>query len=249
MAKIATGVKPASSRVRSILCRIATGEPDAWEASAAHFLTEGELTRWQRYRHLPSRRMFFAGRLLLRAVYGQRLDRPPLEVPLQLTTKGKPWLADVPGSFSLSHSHGWVLLVWSEQLQLGADLEQVTANRDLAGLAGMVMAERELERFNALPAQAQPDWFFRVWTAKEALVKQLGTGIGHGLQKISLNAELTGFEAPYERYVLVPLEASCGFRASAVCTGDSALELVVEQHRFECLGECIGTDGRLREQY
>lgn len=240
--------------IRSILCQVVPGELTAREAAAERFLSADELARWRRFRHEPGRQMFFAGRLLVRSVLGQNLGCPPGEVPLQLTANGKPWLAGVPGSFNLSHSHGWILMVIADQLALGADLERVDANRDLQGLAGMVMTDLERARFNALTPRAQEDYFFRLWTAKEALVKQIGTGLGHGLRNICLNAELTGFDAPYDAYGLVSLGAPPGFHASVVYSpevtiGTTPVMPIVEQYRFACLGDCIDADGRFRPRF
>ncbi len=233
--------------IHSILCRVTSGELGAWEAIGERLLAEDELSRWRRFRHEPSRQMFFAGRLLLRSVLGHKLGCPPVRVPLQLTAKGKPWLAGVPGSFNLSHSHGWLLMVLSDQLELGVDLEQANSNRDLQGLAGMVMTAGEQSSFNALPAVAREDYFFRLWTAKEALVKQVGTGLGHGLQKICLNPALTGFEAPYDTYGLLRLSAPTGFHASVVYGIEAACaKPLTKEYRFASLGDCIDIDGHTR---
>ncbi len=200
-------------------------------AEQAHtFLSAPETARWQRFRHSQSQMMYLAGRYLVRSVLARRLGCRMPEVPLQVADSGKPFLDQSvwPGSFNLSHSGDYLLLGIADAVTLGVDIECCTTPRDLDGIAAMIMHPDELADFQQLPLLARTDYFFRVWVAKESLVKMLGTGISYGLKRICLNGELTAFVQP-DRVGLARLDAPAGFMAALVYAGDDHSPLALQQ--------------------
>lgn len=165
---------------------------------AQTFMSPLEMERWQRFRHKQSQAMYLAGRFLLRSVLAQRLECRMANVPLQIADSGKPFLdrQTWTGSFNLAHSADYLLLGIADTVQLGVDIECCTKPRDLDGIAAMIMHPDELAYFNRLSLPARTDYFFRLWVAKESLVKMLGKGISYGLPRICLNQQVTAFVQP-----------------------------------------------------
>lgn len=115
-------------------------------------------------------RMLTAG-LMLRYALGARV-RDMEEGP-----HGKPFLPEGP-CFNLSHSGEYVLLGLSAH-ELGVDVERIAALR--GRVAERCFCEEEL-RF--LYAQEDPqEAFYRLWTAKESVMK--ATGLGFSLSPAS----------------------------------------------------------------
>lgn len=136
----------------------------------------------------PQRRAEFAlARSLVRRVLGGMLERPPAELRIRVTTRGKPYLDPPAGErrifFSLSHTDGWMLLAVSRQAPVGADVERIA--RYPERIARRFCHPDELGWLAALPGDAaRADGFYRLWTVKEACVKALGMGIAHPLRTV-----------------------------------------------------------------
>ena len=108
-------------------------------------------------------------RQLLEEYSGQAAE----DFVIKRTPKGKPYAENSPLEFNLSHSGKWLLCAVGEQ-PLGVDIEAIQP-RDLK-IARRVCTPKEL----AYLAPDQPDVltrFLRIWTAKEAYFKALGSGI------------------------------------------------------------------------
>lgn len=93
---------------------------------------------------------------------------------------GKPHLCTPHDSlqFNLSHAGGVALLAVSSQHPVGVDVEPARRWSDPAGFARRFLSPVEAARVASLPARVQSVALTRLWTAKEAYVKALGTGLG-----------------------------------------------------------------------
>jgi 4'-phosphopantetheinyl transferase len=67
------------------------------------------------------------------------------------------------------------------------DVEPAGREIDWAGAAGLVCSPQELESLQQTPPSLRPQAFLRIWTAKEALVKGVGVGIGDDLPKLGVD--------------------------------------------------------------
>ena len=92
--------------------------------------------------------------------------------------KGKPYFAELPLYFSLSHSGELVACAISEK-EVGLDLQEVTSD-SWQKLSKRFFSKEEqeflLERAMTSEADARRD-FFRFWSRKEAYGKQTGEGV------------------------------------------------------------------------
>ena len=113
------------------------------------------------------------GEWLAKTMLSEQCNLPIEKIHILRQPKGKPFAADCPLHFNISHSGGYVACAISEQ-PLGIDLER-NRGSDLR-VARRICSPREL----AWLAPDQPDAprrFLQIWTAKEAYVKYLGTGL------------------------------------------------------------------------
>lgn len=119
-------------------------------------------------------------RAALRRIVGDVLHVPPDEVPLLITPLGKPVLAE-PFEFlhfSLSHCKDLALLALCVDGPVGVDVEPLARSVDLADCENTFCHPEEI---SALPTDptARMLRLLELWTAKEALLKCLGTGFSH----------------------------------------------------------------------
>lgn len=104
----------------------------------------------------------------------QRL-KTPVELVLNYGKKGKPYLAEYPLFFNLSHSGGYVLCAFGDQ-EIGADIQKCTA-ADPIRLGERFFAPEEVRALRDLEEGRRRELFFRLWARKEAYGKLLGEGL------------------------------------------------------------------------
>jgi 4'-phosphopantetheinyl transferase len=98
-------------------------------------------------------------------------------------------IASLPAAhrmLSLSHSDGHALCASSNRhAQLGVDLERVMP-RDILGLGSWVCNETEVAVLNSLDfnSDAQRDYFYMLWTVKEAFVKAANLGFPADMRSV-----------------------------------------------------------------
>ncbi len=131
----------------------------------------------QRCLYLPERAtpIHMAAELTLRALLAEHTGADLGSFRFLRTAQGKPYAEHAP-HFNLSHSGDWLLCAVSDT-PVGVDIER--PRKVSPALIRRVCTPAELA-FLA----GQPERFLQVWTAKEAYLKYLGTGIRCDLRKI-----------------------------------------------------------------
>lgn len=117
-----------------------------------------------------------------------RADWEVSRVALHAARLGPP----TAGEMSLSHSHGHALCGkapagWA----VGVDLER-TRPRDFISLAGWVCSDHETRALAAMAGQAQSDFFYQLWTLKEAFIKAAGLDFPADMSKVGLVRDAQG---------------------------------------------------------
>ncbi len=143
-------------------------------------LSEAERERGAAFHFEKDRRKYAVGRGLLRRVLGHYLDCDPAGIRIVPDDRGKPRLDDPKVTdldFNLSHSGERVLFAITGGIPVGVDLEAISRETNLPECARTICSAEELPRFRALPAAELPRALLRLWTAKEAFLKAIGTGL------------------------------------------------------------------------
>lgn len=179
-------------------------------------LSDDERQRAETFTRAGPRRRFIVGRGRLRELLAKRLGTTPAEVAFDYGPAGKPTLRDAPEyHFNLAHSADLALGALSDE-PVGIDLERVRPMKNAAGLAKRWFHPDEQRRIEqAADPLAE---FFRTWTAKEAVLKLIGVGVGEALPKVLTPGDPMGGEAtglPANELEL----ATCCVQATAVEAG------------------------------
>lgn len=102
------------------------------------------------------------------------------------TPHGKPFLPDVPElHYSLSHSGRWLAIAWSHA-PVGLDIETIAPRPSAERIARRHFTPAEQQYLLEVSGPERLTRFYRLWTAKEAWVKYLGTGLSEGLSSFSV---------------------------------------------------------------
>ncbi len=149
-----------------LLLQLAVGEALCGTGADLNFLKE-------RRDGLPNGIRCYSVRELLETLG----ETPCIPVKYRYNKNGKPYFAELPFYFNLSHSGKYVLCGLSEE-EIGADIQQHCAC-DRRRLAGRFFSEQEK---GALEACGEEEaLFFRIWARKEAYGKLTGEGVAHVL--------------------------------------------------------------------
>jgi len=143
----------------------------------------GPVTVWRRD-HVPGQRGEPQARQVLAAALGTEAGA----LPLVRDPRGRPELTDAMAHLGTGWSHsGDVLLVaLGEGVRLGVDLELLRPRPRLLEIVQRFFHPEEVQWLQGLADAEREHWFFRVWCAKEALLKAHGQGISFGLHRLLL---------------------------------------------------------------
>ncbi len=100
---------------------------------------------------------------------------------------GKPYIKDSNLYFSLSHSNGVIALAVSKE-EIGLDIELIKDVKD--NLALKVMNEAEYNIYKGLSKNDKINYFYEVWTSKEAYVKKLGSALTLNPSNINIDTDV-----------------------------------------------------------
>ena len=153
----------------------------------------------------------------LRAVLSLYLEHEPV---LERGPLGKPRVRGQGPEFSFSRSGDLALVAVTPDRPVGVDVEWMRPARPVARIARRMFADDELSALEALPAPARAAAFHRCWTGKEAYVKALGTGLGHGLARFSMAGLVAGRPvAAVGGWQVMQLPAPAGHAAAVAAPG------------------------------
>lgn len=142
----------------------------------AHSLAPDERARAAGFRSPADGRRFALAHGWLRLVLGAALGVAPADVALA-GGPGKPVLVGASGPrFNLSHA-GDLAVVAVAPFEVGVDVEPLAGGDRWSAAAAAACAPAEAEAIGRLPAGERAAAFLAAWTAKEAHLKGVGTGL------------------------------------------------------------------------
>jgi 4'-phosphopantetheinyl transferase len=152
-------------------------------------LSPEEIARADRYHFDRDRHRFTVARGRLRQLLGEYTGIEPQKIDFTYSDRGKPRI-NASIQFNLSHSGEVALYGFGGNRRIGVDVEEMRSIDDLEGLTKRFFCDREHELIkNSLDKEGL---FFQLWTAKEAYLKAIGTGIAGGLDAVEVSIEPLG---------------------------------------------------------
>jgi 4'-phosphopantetheinyl transferase len=207
---------------------LATGEGTAPGPGdeGREWLSASEMARYEGFLGDRDRHRYLLRTMFLRFVLGRLTKVDPAALLFEIGPWGKPRLVGSPADpihFSLSHSHGQILLAISYR-EVGIDLERRDSLDDLDSMAARILHPDELRLFQTLAPEELRPAFYRAWTRKEAVLKARGEGFSREPATLCLGLDphpmgevrLLGDPVADSFGGLADLEAPPDF-ASAVC--------------------------------
>jgi len=206
----------------------------------AHFLTETENDRAERFVFERDNRRFRATRAILRKLLARYLDCAPEDVHIRKGLQDKPFLDDRINTrqlkFNISHSNGLALMAFSLEGELGIDLEFARPEFATMEIAERFFSKREIEDLRKLTGAEQVRAFYRCWTRKEAYVKAGGGGLQIPLDSFDVSvgteSEVRLRSADCERWYLKSFTPAPSYEACLAMEGKRRIAFLEQEPSF-----------------
>lgn len=192
-------------------------------AALAPDCTDQERTRAARFVFAEDRRAYLAAHGLVRRALEEYFPGHGLRtVQFSAGRYGKPYLPvgrpDV--RFSLSHCSTRVCCVICPNFECGIDVEPL-GRAWSPSLERAALTARERRLLSGQPGGRRSASFLRIWTAKEAVLKALGTGLSYPLEAVEIDIAGDG-----ARIVSIGGEVARGWALRQWRLADSHVETV-----------------------
>lgn len=190
--------------------------------SVKGYLTGEELQKAARFKFQEDQWRSIAARGVLRLLLGKHLDT----IEFGTTEYGKPFLKGSSGiEFNVAHSGDFVVIAMARDRQIGVDIERIRPNIEVENIAHRFFFREERAWLLREPNRLEN--FYRLWTAKESVMKAVGLGLSMPLDcfSVSFNGrkeiEVTAQIPLTSREILVPP----GYRGALTATGSDPFRL------------------------
>ena len=160
-----------------------------WEAVAQTTLSPARIQKAGRLAKPEDRLRCLGAGLALDAAL-RTIGLRERDLHMAYTAHGKPVFPSHPSvHFSLSHSGEWCLCGLDDS-PIGVDVQQ-RRHLDVVSLAQHYFSPEESAMIITLPESQRADTFFRLWTAKESVLKLEGTGLSGSLSSAQVHVGST----------------------------------------------------------
>lgn len=171
-----------------------------WAGQGLSLLTPEEQARYADFGAPGKQREYLIGRLLLKQILAKVLAVPPQSVHWQINENGKPYFADHPYQFNLTHSYGHYAVALDPKVPVGVDIEWKKRRVQPAYVERVFT---DFERLG-LAEKVGPDYtqrFFEIWTLKEAFWKALDPGFDLAFRDFGFHFDPVRVESPLGREI------------------------------------------------
>ena len=191
----------------------------------ADALSPGERARAEEFRFARHRERFLARRILLRLWLAEELDMRPEKIRMECTPQGKLFIVPEGGAlsiadFSISSSSESMGMAIHRTGRIGVDIEHGRTEQDVTAMLESICSPEESRILRHLPPTTKEHAFLQLWTAKEAYLKAVGTGLLRSPDSVTVQWDTTGSTPEIEQrslrgWRLNPAVLPCGCH---VCT-------------------------------
>lgn len=164
---------------------------DPFLREAPFLLAESELTRAKRYHFEKDRRVYESGHVFIRKILSHYTGINAEKLELTPIVNQKPVLMNAPFKihFNISHSGHKIIVAVGFVSDVGIDIEKVIPDFDTDGFAEANYHANEQKHLSELNGEDEVDYFYCIWTRKEAWLKLTGEGINDHLKELDFSGK------------------------------------------------------------
>ena len=157
-----------------------------------NLLFHKEKEQFHSFRLQEDKARLIISHIALRHIITYYTNIPTLLVEFQYKQYNKVYLANKTSNylfFNLSHAHNKAVIAISNT-EVGVDIEHIKNLVDIDELASVIYSCDESQQFSQLNCdQEKLNYFYTIWTKKEAYLKALSIGLINDLKSIHLGVE------------------------------------------------------------
>jgi 4'-phosphopantetheinyl transferase len=157
---------------------------DAFLQLSSSTISKEESDRALRYHSDRDRNIYLIGHVFIRKVLSHYTQIAPQVLALSPVVNTKPVLlnAPFPFHFNISHCGNRILIAVSFDTEVGIDVEELVEDFDMDGFSENNYHPNEITEMERLDGDDQTDYFYTIWTRKEAWLKLTGEGTNDHLR-------------------------------------------------------------------
>lgn len=206
-----------------------------WCGEFERVLSPDEHRRAARFHFAADRDRWVLARGILRNLIAGYLDLEPARVAFAVAPSGKPEVESLPAHrplrFNLAHGQDRALYGFACGRELGVDLERVRPERVSPELLRNCCSPAERRRCDALPEERRREWFYALWTRKEAVLKACGAGLSAPLDRCDVlgtagrpdaEGRIAAALGAGADWVTMPLRVGAGYAGALALTSEAA---------------------------
>jgi 4'-phosphopantetheinyl transferase len=163
---------------------------------APYLLSSDELLRAARYHFEKDRRVYESGHVFIRKVLSHYTQIEPADLQLSPIVNQKPRLGNSPFPihFNITHSANKIIVAIGFNSDVGIDVEKVIPDFDMHGFSEANYHPNEQSKFRSLKNDQESDYFYKIWTRKEAWLKLTGEGVNDKLKTLDFSETSNEFK-------------------------------------------------------
>lgn len=164
---------------------------DPFLKEAPYLLSENELHRASKYHFEKDKRVYESGHVFIRKVLAHYTSVKPAKLDLSPVVNQKPVLENAPFRihFNISHSGARILIAVGFTSDVGIDVEKIIPDFDTDGFSESNYHPNEQAHLQMLKGEDETDYFYCIWTRKEAWLKLTGEGINEHLKELDFSGK------------------------------------------------------------
>lgn len=151
-------------------------------------LPQDEMQKVNNYKFIKNRERSIATFYYRRIILSKYTGLSPQELSFKINQYGKPSIENKNFSyikFNYSHSNDIIIYSITRDSEIGIDIEFIKEISDMNSLVNNYFSSEEISTFrNTNNKIDQLNFFYKIWTRKEALLKAIGLGLTEDLKTI-----------------------------------------------------------------
>ncbi|UZR99512.1 4'-phosphopantetheinyl transferase family protein [Chondrinema litorale] len=152
------------------------------------FFSERDLVSYNSYINVADKHRMLASRVLLNSMLKSLFSGNFSIKGLQKNEKGKPIIYGLAG-LSISHSGDFAVVSISEEAETGIDIQKI-GNFPEEDIHAILNQEEKLA-YQALTIVEKQQWFYDVWSKKEAALKAMGEGLAIEMKELTFSNNMS----------------------------------------------------------
>lgn len=158
-----------------------------------HIISEQTLEKANSYKHYKDSVRTIIGELLIHYLYIQNHKESYSSLVILRNQYGKPYCNNKAFHFNVSHTGNWVVCIIDTK-QVGIDIELMT-DIDYEALISLFHPS---ESQQLKQTTNKKEYFFKLWTIKESVIKNIGKGLSIPLNSFSICLGQDGISVHFE---------------------------------------------------